>query len=305
MKLSKILTAACLLVVGFSSAQVLSPDQKKEIYRDSFLDYDNAYDIDSIRNFQQRLVVNYPPIREADVMWSKRVWRELELREKINLPLFYPIEPIDDRQSLMEIIKLSYQEGLIQPFDIFKKGTSQPDDEFTNPVSIEYTDSNLFGYTYTANKLDPITNEPSDEIETVFQAIQTNSIVAYRLKEDWYFDKQHSQLRVKILGLQPLFSYFKKGENLQKDRAEGPWFYFPELRHVLVNYEAYNDGNKTQRLTFDDIFIKRKFSSHIVKEMNVYDRNIESYKKDPYEALVEGERIKNEINLFEHDLWSY
>lgn len=305
MKLSKIFTAVCLLSVGFSYAQVLSPDQKKEIYRDSFLDYDNSYDIDSIRNFQQRLVVDYPPIREADVMWSKRVWRELELREKINLPLFYPIDPIDDRQSLIEIIKSAYQEGLIQPFDKFKKGSTQEDDEFTNPVSIEYTDSNLFGYTYKDNKLDPNTNEPTDEIITVFQAIETNQVVAYRLKEDWYFDKQHSQLRVKILGLQPLFSYLKKGENLQKNREGSAWFYFPELRHVLVNYEVYNDGNKTQRLSFDDIFIKRKFSSHIIKEMNVYNREIEDYKKDPYEALVEGERIKNEINLFEHDLWSY
>jgi gliding motility associated protien GldN len=305
MKLSKILSIGCLFVAGSAVAQVLSPEQKKEIYRDSFLDYDNSYDIDSIRNFQQRLVVDYPPIREADVMWSKRVWREIELREKINLPLYYPIDPIQDRKSLIEIIKLSYQEGLIQPFHKFKLPSTQPDDEFTIPIGAGFTDTNLFGYTYKDYAIDPITNEPTEEIVEVYQPFQTSEVVAYRLKEDWYFDKQHSQLRVKILGLQPLFSYLDKGEKQNKFRVGSAWFYFPELRHVLVNYEAFNKGNKTQRLTFDDIFIKRKFSSHIVKEQNVYDREIDDYKKDPYETLIEGERIKDEINLFEHDLWSY
>jgi gliding motility associated protien GldN len=305
MKLSKILSIGCLFVAGSAIAQVLSPEQKKEIYRDSFLDYDNSYDIDSIRNYQQRLVVDYPPIREADVMWSKRVWREIELKEKINLPLYYPIDPIQDRKSLIEVIKLAYQEGLIQPFHKFKLPSTQADDEFTIPIGAGFTDTNLFGYTYKDYAIDPITNEPTEEIVEVYQPFQTSEVVAYRLKEDWYFDKQHSQLRVKILGLQPLFSYLDKGEKQNKFRVGSAWFYFPELRHVLVNYEAFNKGNKTQRLTFDDIFIKRKFSSHIVKEQNVYDREIDDYKKDPYETLIEGERIKDEINLFEHDLWSY
>lgn len=291
-----------IFTISSLCAQVLTPEQKKEIYRDSFLDYDNTYDIDSIRNFQQRQVVEYPPIREADVLWSKRVWREIELKEKINLPLYYPIEEIQDRKALFEILQLSYREGLVQVFDRNNE-EGRPDDEFTNPITPEQADKTVFGYQFTEEEV--VDGVKTGQLVDQVIKITKDEIVAYRLKEDWYFDKQHSQLRVKIIGLQPIASYFNNSQQTQINREPLGWFYFPELRHELVNYEVFNFGNKTQRLTFDDIFIKRKFSSHIVKEENVYNREIEDYKKDPYEALLEGERIKDEINLFEHDLWSY
>ena len=43
--------------------------------------------------------ISYPYVREADVMWMKRYWRVLDLREKINHNYFYPIENLllDDK----------------------------------------------------------------------------------------------------------------------------------------------------------------------------------------------------------------
>jgi hypothetical protein len=52
-----------------------------------------------------RKVVPYTHLREADVMWAKRIWRVIDLREKMNHPLYYPVEPINDRKSLFDIIK--------------------------------------------------------------------------------------------------------------------------------------------------------------------------------------------------------
>lgn len=302
MKQLSLFVVLCMVSLSVFS-QVLTPEQKKVLYRDSFLDYDDTFDIDSIRNFQQRLVVQYPPIREADVMWSKRVWRDIEVSEKLNHILYYPIKPIEDRKSLFEILRSSYQEGLIQPFATTRAGTADEDDEFTNPISIEECNQKNFGTTEELPLRDENDEIIPNQFETIEKQFEAFEVVKYRLKEDWYFDKQHSQMRVKIIGIKPYVRTINEnGNTVERGTA---WFYFPEVRHVLVNYEVFNPGNETQRITFDDLFTKRMFSSHIVKEENVYTREIKDYKTNKFDAYLEGERIENEIKLFEHDLWSY
>lgn len=297
--------------LGTTSAQVLTPEQLKErpeirkrVYKDSFMDYDDQANIDSVKHFQVREVVAYPPIREADVLWSKRIWRRIEVGEKINLPLYYPLNPIEDRMCLFDIIQQNYRNGKLMPFEfsnLASDGTSSAGDEFRFPMSIGKADSNAFGFSEQVVSRNEFNEEVVKEDVTFFQ---NNEIAFYELKEDWYFDKQHSQLRVKILGICPYV--YKTNDLGDKEPAATAWFYFPEVRTVLVNYEVYNRKNRNNRLTFDDVFMKRYFSSHIVKEENVYDRTIaNSGFPTKYDQLLEGERIKNDINIFEHDLWSY
>lgn len=291
-------------------AQVLTPEQLKErpeirkkVYKDSFMDYDSEANIDSVKHFQVREVVAYPPIREADVLWSKRVWRRIEVGEKINLPLYYPLTEIEDRKCLFDILVDSYKEGNLIPFDYFGPG-GIPGDEFIAPMTAGYADSNAFAKTDEIPVFDDLTGEEVG-LKTTLTPFDNNQVAFYEIKEDWYFDKQHSQLRVKILGICPWVVYTDaaSGEEVPKQTA---WFYFPEVRTVLVNWEVYNRKNRNNRLTFDDVFMKRYFSSHIVKEENVYDRTIaNSGFPTKYDQLLEGERIKNDINIFEHDLWSY
>ena len=134
-----------------------------------------------------------------------------------------------------------------------------------------------------------------------------NSVKKWRLKEEWFFDKQRSVMDVRIIGLAPL----------QEDRDEvdptiltgsfSPlfWVYFPEAREVLINAEVYNlVKNDAERRTYDDIFWKRMFSSTITKESTVYDRKVNEFMVG-LDALLEGERIKEEIFNIEHDLWEY
>ena len=133
-----------------------------------------------------------------------------------------------------------------------------------------------------------------------------NSVKKWRLKEEWFFDKQRSVMDVRILGLAPL----------QEDRDEvngqllgtfSPlfWVYFPEAREVLINAEVFNlVKNDAERRTYDDIFWKRMFSSIIIKEANVMDRKVNEFKIG-LDAVLEAERIKAEIFNIEHDLWEY
>lgn len=286
--------------IGFgvlgSYAQVLTPDMQKTMYKDDFIDYEEGRDIDSVYLYQQRKVVDYAPIREADVMWSQRIWRKIELAEKINLPIFYPLDDIDDRDNLLEIIMEAMRAEEIVPFD------SRPvdGDEFKHIMSVGAADS-LMGRTIVETDVD----EYGDPVYTEqFDLFTASDLVAYSLKEDWYFDKQRSQTVVEIRGIMPVFEYFDGDKGIMVPK-NGPWFYFPELRYVLINKEVFNRKNETARLTFDDLFLKRYFSSHITKAANVYDRTLLGAGYRGLDLLLEAEKIKEEMFNYEHDLWSF
>ena len=151
---------------------------------------------------------------------------------------------------------------------------------------------------------DPFTGEEVSPAPIFVQdksPILSEHIVQYRLKEDWFFDKERSVLDVRILGIAPVIYDATKEGGKYKELF---WLYFPHCRFVFNNYFAYNDQNDAQWMSFDDLFWKRRFSSVMYKESNVYDRKIDTYKAG-VDALFEAEKIKEEIRTLEHDVWSF
>jgi gliding motility associated protien GldN len=122
-----------------------------------------------------------------------------------------------------------------------------------------------------------------------------------RIKEDWYFDKNRSQMLVRILAMCPVIIKEKEGEEYTEPLF---WFSYQEARPVLANSKALNPDNSAQRLSYDDIFIKRLFDSYIYKEQNVFDRRISQYALG-VDALLESKRIRQEMVDFEQFLWEY
>jgi gliding motility associated protien GldN len=264
-------------------------------------------------------VISYPSLREADVMWSKRIWRKIDLQQKMNFPLFYPKVPLNDRLALWDIIKYGIEnEGSLTPYDISGDGKPDFDGEFLYPVlplngnredssykaTIEgFLNNSSLIQVFDQETGEPVYDEDGDEIyKTVKESITAESIMSYLVKEDWFFDKQRSVMDVRIIGISPIIAtYDEDGE--YKGPKQLFWLYFPECRYVFQNYFVYNRKNDAQRMSFDDLFWKRMFSSYIYKETNVYDREISHYEKGGVKALLEGEKIKNEMLKIEHDLW--
>ena len=262
-------------------------------------------------------VVQYPHLREADVMWGKRVWRVIDLKEKMNHKLYYPIEPLSDRLALYDIIRYgAIDEGSLTVYEL----GAELDDKFRFPVRPSNGNINdpeykkrleaLFGYDASKDSVDPETDEAviGDDGEVIKidykEPYTTKDIVQYRIKEDWFFDKQRSVLDVRIIGIAPVV-YFINPETQNIETLKTLfWLYFPECRYVFQNFFVYNPDNDAQRMSFDDLFWKREFSSYIYKESNVFDRKV-SPNYEGLEALLESERIRNEIFLFEHDLWHF
>ena len=253
---------------------------------------------------KSRLEQKYHHVREADVMWSTKIWREIDLREKINQVFYYPVQRIDDRRSLIDVLMDAINEGTIQAYG----GPLGPDDEFRYPMSQEEKKRiGIFGNPVDTNWF---YNEDEDgfiqeTFEITLKEFDQTQVIKYKIKEEWYFDKQRSVMDVRIIGLCPMMNRFDEETDEFIGLVSLFWVYFPEVRKVLKDSEVFNHRkNDAARLTFDDIFHKRFFSSYIIKESNKYDRKISDYKTG-LDAVLESERIKEEIFHLEHDLWEY
>lgn len=244
-------------------------------------------------NTPTRRVVPYTHVREQDVMWHRRIWREIDLREKINHPLYYPTTKIDDRKSLFDVIKDAVLESELSAYD-------PSDDEF----KIKLTPSEAMakmGDTISVLVEDPQTFEL---VETnTYQEVSSIDVVKYHMKEDWFFDRERSIMDVRIMGIAPLVSVLDENGQF-KGLKSLFWIYFPEARYVLANYDVFNRQNDAERRTFEDIFWKRMFNSYIIKRSNVYDRMLIDYKRG-IDRLLEAETVKEEIFNMEHDVWHF
>ena len=244
-----------------------------------------------------RKPIPYHHLREADMMWSKKMWRMLDLREKINHPLYFPTTKMDDRYSLIDLILYGVaQEGLVVYDD--------SDDEFTTPMTATQIDVKFDVRTDTTYVDDPETGETKPVI--VQRERTTSEVQRLLLKEVWYFDKQRAMLEVRIVGLCPIRMYEKTAALNQEiqvsedttDEKEFSmkkvcWVYFPAVRPLLANHEVFNPNNDAERRTFDDVFFKRRFSSYIFQETNVYDNRYIGQFTKGLDALIESDKIKD------------
>lgn len=265
-----------------------------------FLNYASAQTTTLNGKGSERIQIPYPYQREADVLWSKKVWRNIDLTEKINAPLRYPLmnESIE-RRSFITIVMNAIKDGRLLPY-------RTDDDEFTYPLTTSEVARIGSGDTMRIAMVDP--NPPYIERDTsIVREFNYDDVVMLRLKEVCFFDKQRSATEVRIIGVCLIAQARDAEGNLIEGGQKKPlfWLYFPELRSVLIKEKVFNRFNSTQQLTFDDLFMKRMFSSYIMKEDNVYNRRIDDYKLNPLDALLESERVKQDMVNFEHDLWEY
>ena len=237
-------------------------------------------------------------IREADVLWSKTVWRIVDLREKSNQHLYYPVRDMQGRNNLFNTLIKGIEDKRITAFD-----ASRTDNEFNEPIIFNQV-KQQFGDSVRVIKVTDI-NTGNDRDSIVQSELPVADVKQIEIKEVWYFDKQKSTLQVRILGICPIRVYKKDPKDSTFVRKRLFWVYYPEIRPLLAKRENMNDMNEARSLSFDDIFLARKFDGYIVKEENIYNnRSIEEYATGEY-AFKESERIKNSIFDFEQDLWEY
>ncbi|MDA8641633.1 gliding motility protein GldN [Flavobacteriaceae bacterium] len=270
----------CVLfsVNAFSQANILNASTPSEI---------------GIKNFDQKQsdsdsFLEFDYIDERDILWSKIVYEKIDLNEKLNFPLLFPVNDETyekNRKSLWRILK----ENIIN-----KRITElyfDRNDNFKDKMS--YNDvMEVVSFTELINGIPT----PPEELKSI-------DITAYRIKGMWYFDKRQGEMKYRLLGLMPV------GKNLKDDDGKNNtdlfWIWYPSLRKILHQEMVFNEKNNANRISFDQLLISRRFSSYIYKEDNLYgDRPISSYKDKGLQSILESERIKKEILDFEQDMWN-
>lgn len=256
----------------------LSSSETKNAPLDGVVDYSQL---------QQGQALAYSTLRATDILWEKRIWRELDTREKVNHAFRY------ERAPFFSILMKGIQNGSVEAF-------SPENDRFSIPMSSDELFLNL-SRADTVMVVDPVTGELSWQL--IRDDFDPLTIMRYRIKEVWYFDSRYATLSVRILGIAPIVSDYDQNGNLRFERPLF-WIYYPQARDYLAQQPAFNTGNNRPSMSWEDLLEMRFFSSYITKESNVFDRRLEEYLSGK-KLLQESEKIKMEIFNYEHDLWSY
>lgn len=268
-------------------------------------------------DIQDRKVIDYAPIRSADVSYVKRVWQEFDLRDKINAIYASP------KSNLMQIIMEAVLAGELTAYDPTPSAEDPTGDSFKTILPPDQVMARFGGDSTLVEQYD----EDGNVISSRFEAAEFNpdQVLRFRIKEDWIFDKQRGVFEPRIVAIAPLITPVNRWAGdaqvdtemaladptglsapvMEIEPYPAFWIDFQEARHLFVQIEVVNRHNDATGLSYDDVFVKRLFSSYIVKQSNPEDLRIRDYIEDPKERLLESERIKKMLLDFEQDLWVY
>ena len=259
------------------------------------------------RSINERQVFDTYNVREADVFWAKTVWREIDVREKMNHPFVNPKAPF--MTILLDIVRNDTSINLYA-YDPFV------DAEFQQETSWEEINKGLGSTRQIEVPSMDADGNITTSTQTITDKFNIGSVKKFRIKEVWYFDKVASRMKVAIMGIAPIKETTLTDlgvADITMDLGSGGtasedplfWIYYPDVRAQLARYETFNPLNDAIRMSWDDLMQARYFSSYITKASNPLDKSVQDYTRDSMAALYESENIKEEIFNFEHDLWSY
>jgi len=226
-----------------------------------------------------------PKIRAADVLWYRRVLREIDLTEKINQHLYFYQKNVYPNYSLYDILYYNLKNGTITAYN-------SKDDRFTTKLNIDQLPTKTGDFIETNNLLS-------------FEELNSRNVTKYWIKEDSIYDSKNSIVDVRIVGICPVKIKKSKNGNVV-GYQQLFWLYFPHIRKVLVNYDAYKqkDDDKTERISFDDVFISRIFDSYIIPKPNATNMNSNALPRE-FSIKLENEKIRRYYYDEEKELWGY
>jgi len=252
------------------------------------------------KDIRDRTPLAYEHIRVDDAVFRHKIWREIDTREKMNLPFRYSANENSGNQRFISIIMKAIQDSAVTVFDAI-------DDRFTTPLTIGQVAERISGGVEVVDIFDSLGNKTGTR--DVVREVNLDSFYKFRIKEEVIFDKESSRLFWRILGIAPLKRVITSA-GVDLGESELFWVYYPDMRPIFARYEVYNGKNFGARMSWEELFESRMFSGRIIKSTidNPFDMPIKDQKglqENGVFQLLEGERIKEKVFNYEQDLWSY
>ncbi len=286
-----------LTVVSFAQVPVPAgtpPVKKKAPKQDGFI-YKETTEADT--------VVPYAKVSREDVVYTKRVWREIDLRDHGNEILASP------KVNLIGIIYDAVNNGEL---DLYP---SNVEDWSVDPLS-----SKKSGASSTVDTAFLGVNPSTNEVNRANNEFFVASFTTIRIKEDWILDIKRGIFEPRIIGIAPVRIDVKTAVDNNGNPVVDPttnqvradtvkmvagWINFEDLREILVKHKVSNNQNDNSGINFDDVFVRRLFYSNITKVSNALDNRFEDILFNPKDRLLESERYKKAMADFEQGLWEY
>ncbi len=248
----------------------------------------------------------YGYVDERDVLWAKSTWEIIDLDERVNFPLYYPIDTNNigaDRRSLYDVLVRGIRNGDIP--DVYS------DSYFTEKRTLKDIEASLVYTDTTDLGIEQFNAEGKVDEQYIRKfALDAGDIEQWRIRGYWYIDKRQGDLRYRLLGLCPVANE-ARSKAFPDDGVDGQvelfWVWFPGARDVLHKAMAFNRKNTSQPISYDNLLNSRRFDAVIYKVDNVMgDRQVKDYINDnALMQLLESNRIKEYIRNKEIDLWNY
>ena len=253
---------------------------------------------------KDRTPLAYENLREDDAVYREKIWREIDTREKINLPFRYAASEDNGNQRFISILFKAIQDG---PDNGGVTVFSPIDDRFTTPMTISEVAEKISGGTVKVPIYDS-TGQVTGYKETAAE-VNLDSFYKFRIKEEVIFDKESSRLFWRILGIAPVKNIITSA-GVALGESELFWVYYPDMRPIFAKYEVYNGKNFGARMSWEELFETRMFYGRIIKSTldNPWDQTLseqQGLKESRILQLLEGENIKDRIFDYEQNLWSY
>ncbi len=245
----------------------------------------------------------YGYVHDRDILMSRTTWEIIDLGEKINFPLYFPIDTANvgpERRSLYDVLIKGIKKGKIT--EVYT------DSYFNTKKSFKDINASLSRIDTTDAGREQLNAGQKISPEYIVQQdLTSQDVTQYKIKGLWYFDKRQSELKYRLLGICPVTPDVYTMNSEDPDFIELFWVFFPDARETLYSAKAFNEKNSSMPISFDQILNSRRFNSVIYKEENVYgDRDIKDYMKDNAQnQLLESDRVKDKIRSFEQDMWNY
>lgn len=249
---------------------------------------------------KDRIPLAYEHLRADDAVYRQRIWREIDTREKINMPFRYAADENNGNQRFMSILMQAIQDSAVTVFNSI-------DDRFTTPMTKAEVAKAIVGDPIPVPIID--SNGVQTGVKMESKEINLDSIYRYHIKEEVIFDKESSRLFWRILGIAPVMDVVTS-QGVDLGPSELFWVYYPDMRPILAKYDVYNGKNYGGRMSWEELFEERMFSGRIIKSSidNPFDltlSNTPGLKDNTLFQLLQGENIKDQIFNYEQDLWSY
>ena len=250
--------------------------------------------------------LSYGYVDDRDILWSKATWEIIDLDERVNFPLYYPIDTNNigsERRSLYDVLVKNIKNGSIT--EVYA------DSYFSEPRTLRDIEGSLVYSDTTDLGIEQYNAVGSVDPEYVRRfTLDAGDVEEWRIRGVWYLDKRQGELRYRLLGICPVANEARSKafpDDGLDAKVELFWVWYPGAREILHRAKAFNRKNTSQPISFDHLLNSRRFNALIYKDDNVQgDRGVADYINDnALMQLLESDRIKEQIRNIEIDLWNY